>query len=289
MSIMIPIVRTQYLVEEMKTDGHNPMLFVCDDGNSYYCKYRNQYSKTELDCLVYELVCHYLLKRLNIPTPEIAFAVIEKDSYDINKLRANRRYITPETICFASKEATNTALVTGIQSITGKTQIRKFENIYDLLKIAIFDLWVDNQDRGNGSKENYNFLLQSIQVHNELTNKITTKYRWLAFDHAFAFGGVNNLRIFNETLLPSTSFKLVESQYFKTFKKYFKSLNYQMIIENCITLQRNEIERIIHDVFVQIPKEWQTPISLEERIVDFLSNEARINLAKQLVLNSLNK
>lgn len=285
----IPIVRTTFLVEEMKTDGHNPMHFLCDDGNSYYCKYRNQYSKTELDCLVYELVCHFLLKRLNIPTPEIALAVIEKDSYDINKLRANRRYIQPETICFASKEATNTALVTGIQNITGKTQIRKFENIYDLIKIAIFDLWVDNQDRGNGSKENYNLLLQSIQVHDESTNKIATKYRWLAFDHAFAFGGLNNLRIFNETLLPSTSLKLVESQYFKSFKKYFKSVNYQKIIENCITLQRNEIERIIHDVFVQIPKEWQTPISLEERIVNFLSNETRINLAKQLVLNSLNK
>lgn len=204
---MIPIVRTKYLIEEIKTDGHNPMRFLCSDGEIYFCKYRNQLDKTELDCLVYEIVCHFLLKRLNIPTPDIALAIIEKDSYDINKLKANKKYISPETICFASKEAVNTVLVTGIQDIAGKKHLRKFENIYDLLKIALFDIWVDNQDRGNGSKENYNLLLQSIQVFDEFTNKKSTKYRWLAFDHAFAFGGLNNLRIFNETLSPSTSLK----------------------------------------------------------------------------------
>lgn len=81
----------------------------------------------------------------------------------------------------------------------------------------------------------------------------------------------------------------MESQYFKSLKKYLTPANYQMIIENCLTLQRNEIEKIIHDIFIQIPKEWQTPSSLEERIVQFLSNKTRISLAKQLILTSLNK
>jgi hypothetical protein len=71
---MIPIVNTQLLIAEIPTDGHSPMYFLCDDGNFYYCKYRTQFKRSELDCLVYEMVCHHLLRRLQIPTPDIALA-----------------------------------------------------------------------------------------------------------------------------------------------------------------------------------------------------------------------
>ena len=71
---MIPTVHTLFLLVEIKTDGHSPMKFLCSDNNYYYCKYRTQFKKEELDCLVYELVCQALLKDLNIPTPEVAFA-----------------------------------------------------------------------------------------------------------------------------------------------------------------------------------------------------------------------
>jgi hypothetical protein len=227
---MIPVVNTQLLIEEVKTDGHSPMYFLCDDGNYYYCKYRTQFKREELDCLVYEIVCQFLLKRLQIPTPDIALAVIEKDSYDRKKLHKNKLYVHPGIICFASKEAANTALVMGIQSISKKTEANKFENIYDLLKIAMFDLWVENDDRGKGSKENYNLLLQTIRVQNNETGKATTKFRWLAFDHAFTFGGVPNLRIFNKTMMPSLTFKLIESQYFKSLKKHFAPSVYEIIV-----------------------------------------------------------
>lgn len=254
-----------------------------------YCKYRTQYSKEELDCLVYEIVCYFLLKKLNIPTPDIAFAVIEKDSYDTKKLHKNKRYVRPGIICFASKEAANTVLVTGIQSISKKIQIRKYENIYDLLKIAMFDLWVDNADRGNGKKENYNLLLQSIQIHNEGISAPVSKLRWLAFDHAFTFGGVERLRMFNESMMPSAPLKLVESSYYNSFKKYFVPAVYENIVENLLLLQSNELETIIHTAFSNIPAEWQTPPNLADRIISFLSNAERIRSVKQLTLHSLKK
>lgn len=286
---MIPIIHTQWLNEEIPTDGHSPMHFKCDDGNFYYCKYRTQLKKEELDCLVYELVCHFLLKKLNIPTPDVALAIIEKDTYDIKKLKANKRYIKSGNICFASKEAANVILVTGIQSIAKKTQTNKFENFYDLLKIAMFDLWVDNADRGNGRKENYNLLFQTIQVQSEDTLAPQTKFRWLAFDHAFAFGGNQRLRMFNETMMPYTSLKLIESQYYKSFKKYFNPETYKSIVENFLTLQHHELKGIILNVFSQIPAEWRIPPNLADKIVAFLANQNRINSVKQLTLNSLKK
>ena len=284
---MIPIVHTTWLNEEVDTDGHSPMHFQCDDGNFYYCKYRTQFKRTELDCLVYEIVCHYLLKRLHVPTPDIALAVIEKGSYDIKKLKRNKRYIEQGIICFASKEVTNSALVTGIQSFSKKSQVNKFENIYDLLKIAMFDLWIENVDRGRGSMENYNLLIQSIQVQNEETKEVRDKLRWIAFDHAFAFGGTDNLRIFNQTMLPSLSFKLIESQYFKSVKKYFNPVDYENIVEFFLDLQRYELEAIIQSIFKQLPAEWETPKNLGDRIVTFLSDPGRIRSVKQLTLHSL--
>lgn len=265
------------------------MHFLCDDGNYYFCKYRTQLSREELDCLVYELVCHYLLKKLEIPTPDVALAIIEKESYDVKKLTANRRYIRPGVVCFASKEAANSVLVSGIQSIHGKIQLCKFENIYDLLKIAMFDLWVDNDDRGKGARENYNLLLQSIQIIKENNDAPASKLRWLAFDHAFTFGGTGRLRMFNETMMPTTAYKLIESQYYSAFKKYFIRSRYEPVIENFLTLQHHELEDIIQSVFSQIPEDWQTPSSLAERIILFLSNHNRICSVNQLTLNSFNK
>lgn len=285
---MIPIVHTQFLLEEKDTDGHSPMYFLCDDGNYYYCKYRTQFKKEELDCLVYEMICTLLLQKLNIPTPDIALAVIEKDSYDAKKLKANKRYIKPGIICFASREAKNTTLITGIQSVKPKT-IKKIVNIYDLLKIAMFDMWVDNTDRGRGERQNYNLLQQLITIHHTDKNTLTHKFRWLAFDHAFAFGGEDNLRIFNETFLPDTSYKLIESQYFNYFKKYFNNTSYEILIENFLSLQHHEIDTIIQSVFSQIPAEWQIPASLADRISAFLSNKERIKKVKQLTLQTLAK
>jgi hypothetical protein len=65
-------VRTIVFIEEIPTDGHSPMKFLCDDGQIYYCKYRLTSKREELDCLIYEVVNHFLLKALSIPTPEIA-------------------------------------------------------------------------------------------------------------------------------------------------------------------------------------------------------------------------
>jgi hypothetical protein len=286
---MIPTLKTNLLLEEIPTDGHSPMQFICNDGNIYYCKYRTQYKIEEIDCLVYEMVCSELLKRLNIPTPQIALIEIIKDTYDIKKLNANKRYIQPGIVCFGSKHVNDSMEIIGIQSISNKPQTHKFEDIYDLLRIAMFDLWVDNDDRGKGSKENYNLLFKAKQVKLEDSLKTVTKYQWLAFDHAFVFGGRDKIRIFNKTMLPCLSCKLIESNYFNYFKKYFNPAIYNSIIENFVSLCSNEIEDSINYVFTQIPPDWQIPISLSDRMISFLSDEIRLRTVKQLTIHSLKR
>ena len=48
--------KTHIFLEEIKTDGHSPMKFLCLDGEIYFCKYRVSPKLEELDCLVYEVI-----------------------------------------------------------------------------------------------------------------------------------------------------------------------------------------------------------------------------------------
>ncbi len=200
---MISKVEATFLVKEMPTDGHHPMLVLADDGNKYYCKYRLRMSKEiELDFLTYEVIGHVLLNWLSIPTPEIAFVELHPDSYSSKDVKFNR--IPPEgAICFGSKEVLGRVL-TETEAIVDKRDFNKLDNPLDLLKIAFFDQWVGNVDRGKAIESggfNYNLLVADHQ-------------RYIAFDHAFIFGGENSLRVFNASSVGFNRNSLICTEYF---------------------------------------------------------------------------
>jgi hypothetical protein len=248
---------------------------MCNDDAIYYCKFRSSksFKEKEIDCLAYEIVCNALLKKLNIPTPEIALVQLTENSFDAKDLKANKRYAKPGIICFGSKEIPHADLVTGIGVIESKRDYNQFTNPLDLLKIAMFDIWVDNTDRGKN--DNFNILIAPD----------TFGSKFIAFDNAFCFGGVNSLRTFNELWLPTGSYKLIRTPYFKAFRKYFDKNEVKEIVDNLLCLHSNEIEFIISDVFKQIPQEWQVETKLDERILRYLTNENRLQLTKQIVFS----
>ena len=175
------LLKANIFLEEISTDGHSPMKFICSDSNIYYCKYRVNHKLEELDCLIYEVVCHNLLKLLNIPTPDIALIELLEGTFSEKNLARNRSFAKPGVLCFGSKEIKNSNLITGFELINDVDSLNLIYNPYDLVKIAIFDLWINNIDRGRN--ENYNLLSSGHKGQLKI---------W-AFDHAFAFGGVNGL------------------------------------------------------------------------------------------------
>jgi len=170
-------VETKILIEELETDGHSPMKFICSDGAVYYVKYRSGKSmdKTEINCLVFEMVCTKLLQRLHIPVPEQALVTINAESYVPGQLKTNKKYIRDGIIAWGSKEITQTDLIKEIEQIQKKKDFNKLLNPDDLIRIAIFDLWVDNADRHSG---NYNLLVKMEDG----------KLAIITIDHAFSFG-----------------------------------------------------------------------------------------------------
>ncbi len=263
----IPTVQTQYFIKELDTDGHAPMKFYCNDGQVYYCKYRLNYKpERELDFLTYEVVAHELLQYLNIPTPPIAFVNVTEDSFDRNQLRRNRSHCEAGITCFGSQEVV-ARILSPIEKVSNKHDFNQLANPLDLLRIALFDQWVGNADRGKPIDEGYNY--------NLLIADQDKKQQYVAFDHAFIFGGENQLRIFNPQSVGFQKDSLLGCEYFWSVIRYIPTENCLNAIEQFfVFLQTDEWHTIISDTIAQCATHWPLPPNMEERVINFLSSRA---------------
>jgi hypothetical protein len=275
MSEELKHIYSKYLIREEETDGHSPMKFLCSDNMIYYCKYRVTPKKEETDFLVYEIVCHYLLKHFNIPTPNIALVELTKNSFDPGNLRRNKLYAKPGVVCFGSQHI-DSYLVNDALLIDSKTAFNRLANPADLIKIAIFDLWVSNTDRGK--KGNFN-LLVSTEAHKSV---------YFAFDNAFTFGGEMGLGIFNSSFGISLADKLMNTEYFRSIIKYIPKSERFKIAQNMLSLCHDEnVRDTITTTSALIPGTWNTLPGLYPRIIEFLSSAQRLQKIEQLVYSSL--
>jgi CotH kinase protein len=272
-------IDSRILIEELETDGHSPLKFICSDGAVYYVKYRSgkSFDKKEIHCLVFEMICTRLLQRLHIPVPEHALVVISTGSYEQRQIRINKRYLKPGVIGWGSKEVEQTDLVKEIEQIQKRKEFNKLLNPDDLIRIAIFDLWVDNVDRHSG---NYNLLVKLEDG----------KMKIITIDHAFTFGGLKGMNIFNITTQPNSQRKLIESQYFRSIVKHFRKNERLEIANQFLSLiPELDIENIVNEVFTQIPKDWGVEPGLKNRITEFLQSKQRHLAIQQICKKYLQK
>ncbi|MEZ4885712.1 MAG: HipA family kinase [Chitinophagales bacterium] len=278
---MIPKKETAYLIEEIPTDGHSPLKFICTDREIYFCKYRVSPKKIEIDCLVYEAICSILLRKLEIPTPNIAFVEVKAGSYNKEDLIKNKLYTQPGIICFGSKELPNAQLVTELDKISKTEDFEKFENPKDLIRVAIFDLWVGNTDRGKGGS---NFAPGRSNNYNLLTMPFGNKKQIIAFDHGFAFDGEHGLGIFNEKFLPDIKGKLFGTQFFNDILSYITlEERRQIAIAFIEKIQKMDVDAVVSSVYSQLPVDWKRIEGLKDKIIAYLSSGERLEVLIRIV------
>ncbi len=268
--------RTRILIEEVPTDGHSPLKFLCDDGNLYYCKYRVRTNAAELDFLAYEVISHTLLRALNLPTPDIALVDVQAGSYRPDQLQANRRFVKPGVICFGSRALPHADLVRQTESVCSAHAFKRLLNPADLIRLAVFDLWIDNIDRGRAFEGGYNYNILRIPS--------AGKMQFVAFDNAFTFGGENGLRIFNSGWPVLSTNRLFNSPYYKAVVKHIPPGQRFTVANDCLSLCYERGEKVIQTAFASLPTTWGTPPALRARISDFLLNDQR-RIAIQSLLN----
>ena len=267
--------QTRTLIEEEPTDGHSPLKFLCNDGKLYYCKYRIRPKPEELDFLVYEVVSQFLLRSLDIPTPNIAFVTIQDGSYRIDQLRANKRYLKPGVVCFGSQAVPNADLVRQTEASCTKTTFKQLINPLDLIHIAVFDLWTNNVDRGRAFDSGCNYNLLRVPYDN--------KTQFVAFDNAFTFGGEHWLRAFNSTWPSSVTSCLFNSPYYRAVIKHIPVAQRYRVACNFLNLCYERGEEAIRMAFNELPPSWATPPTLQARMAEFLLNKQRRSRVEPLI------
>lgn len=276
--MLLKQVNTELLLEEIQTDGHAPLKFLCNNGQIYYCKHLPTMNRSEINCLAYEVVANYLLQQLDIPTPEIALVEVSEGTLNKTMITANRRLRVGE-ICFGSEEVKYAQELHALQEIKTKTEYNKILNPTDIVKIALFDLWVNNMDRGRYFDEvgiNYNLLIKPVG----------TKQQILAFDNAFIFGGIDQIGIFNTSFGVNSTNKLVSTPYYKSLIKYIDQNYFLEIVNNFIHLLPDNYEESISNIVKVLSKNWELTPNLDKRIIAFLSSEEHIANCKHIIIQS---
>jgi len=268
---------TELFLRETQTDGHAPIAFVCDDLNIYYCKYLNSLKKEELTCLAYEVVANKLLIELGIPTPEIAVVTVTENTLNKKEIKQNKR-LRVGNVCFGSKEVENATEVQSLAQIKSKIEFKKLSNPTDIIKIAIFDLWINNSDRGRNFGEGFNY--------NLLLEPQGNKYQLLAFDNAFIFGGLNQIGIFTPSNYIDISNKIHLSPYYKSIVKHITLKEFKEVVNNFITLLRENYDTIVSNIIKEVGVYWELTPNLDKRILDFISSKTRIDEIEKIIIQS---
>lgn len=148
-------MQIRYTIEEVHkvfpTHGSSPLLVTCDDFRYWVCKYdRSSMS------LFKELVAARFAEIWGILTPEIALIRVKKEHVPTEKY-PNISYLLDKE-CFGSLYLENSQEVnlSSIPLFQDAGFRNKLTNKEDFLKIALFDIWLANEDR---NRNNFNLLL----------------------------------------------------------------------------------------------------------------------------------
>ncbi len=219
-----------------ETSGSNPVLVLCDDYNFYVVKYKKSTVGTNL---FNEYLAASFLKiwELHVPNFEIIKVLQEHipPSFDS---RIQPHYF--DSSCFGSRFSRDYSDVTLFLNPTTKNWKDQFSYKEEIFLIALFDIWISNEDR------NFN--------NPNLMYDLSTNNRFIPIDHQFIFSGSNleygiSQLTFNDSIL---NYPLAK----KLFTK--KALNTELIatIEEKYYLCIDKCAKNIEHIFVEVPEDW---------------------------------
>lgn len=169
---MILTQQSLYRSEHMYTTGDNPILVTCSDMSDWVCKHGRMYSSV----LFSEVIGSTFAQLWNLKTPEVSFVKVLTEHLP-------NEYLNIVQPAFFNKPCFGSRLIIESQ-VVDKTLLPSFRNTLfrtkiinktDLLKIALFDIWLGNEDRHHG---NSNLLLDQT---------LTNEYYFNVFDHGAIF------------------------------------------------------------------------------------------------------
>lgn len=230
----IPFLYSAKRIEHQFHTGEEPVMVMCSDVNIYVCKYmRSSATAYKLAC---ELIGAQLATAWQLRTPKIAIVNIKPSHWEgINE----SHILSSQSIGFRWQD--------GVVDITPSTYAKvpaTIETLNQLMKIALFDFWVANEDR-NANNANLMYDMAREQL--------------VSID----YGCIFNTATFDYPLSQLTSTDTI--LWSDLFRHLFQSTNKQTVLAianrlkadyaECLQQSRSAAAEITNEM----PQEWQVP------------------------------
>lgn len=230
------ILKSIQTLDRTYSTGQRPILIMCDNFDDYICKYPT--SSEGITSLTCEYIGHILLKEWGLLIIDAAFIKLDQKhippSAKINILDINRT-------CFGSKfNRDYQDLIDRLFINMPYTEKRKHTYKCDYLKIALFDIWVANEDR---SFNNPNILLD-----------VGNGYRPIPIDH----GAIFNFHSFNQPITELTSNETIISSNIVKSLFAIRDFNEPLIddLRNYFYLCTNNCRKKRDEILNNLPPDW---------------------------------
>lgn len=233
-------------IEQQFHTGEEPVMVMCSDINIYVCKYmRSSATAYKLAC---ELIGAKLAKAWRLTTPDIAFVNIRPAHWEsINTSHS----LSAPSIGFRWLD--------GVVDITPSTYAKvpaTVEMLAQLMKIALFDFWVANEDR-NANNANLMYDVAREQL--------------VSID----YGCIFNTATFEYPLSQLTSTDTI--LWSDLFHHLVQAANRQTVLAMADRLKADYDDCLslinFTEILEDMPKEWKVPIKTLKEKLNQLSDE----------------
>lgn len=247
---MIPTQPSLYRSEHMFTTGDNPILVTCVDMSDWVCKHGRMYPSV----LFNEVIGSTFAELWDLKTPQISFVNVLNEHLPNEYLNVVQPAFFNKP-CFGSLYIEESQVVdkTLLPSFRNSVFRKKIVNKNDLLKIALFDIWLGNEDRHHG---NSNLLLDQT---------LNSKYYFNVFDHGAIF---NSNALVHGIQLISDNESIICSDLAQILFRRGKTLT--QIVDNIVKdfyLCTLKCEAQLSNILVDIPSQWGLNIQNLELLI----------------------
>jgi hypothetical protein len=238
----------QDVIEIFETGGSYPIRVICDDLEDWVCKY----DRTTLN-LFYEYLAYCFGKIWGLRMPDIAQVSVHEHHIPMDMRSILQPHLF-QKVCFGSKYLEKSELITlaMLPSFQNWRFRKRIRNKFDFLKIALFDIWLANEDR---NCNNFNLLLEWTE------NKST--YFVCPIDHVMLF---NSVHLERPPYLLSEDETIINTPLavalFKTDRKL--EANVQELLDN-FYLCTEKAERELTAILELVPSSWNIEVSTIQR------------------------
>ena len=275
MDFLTPLTYKSVILINKKypTDGHSPFLVITEDYEQYVLKTPNNLH--DKYAIMKEFLCSYLLSSWEIWSPDTIALVLHPDLL-ASEIIAKERSFLYSSVYFGSKYIKNSVDSQSLISAKNQVSFRKIKNPFDLLNIALFDIWVENDDR---KPSNHNLLLCPLEKGLRIT----------PIDHAYTFASIPFLQLISDDVCFSDNDSILYSSIGNEIVKKVK-MNRKWHSETkekfylCIEKAQNSFQQLCNNV----PIELGLTIPEVQQLEFFLFNKKRNQRVFELFNSILN-